>query len=421
MGMQHFTSPLSDSDPEIWAAISDENVRQQDGLELIASENYVSRAVLQAAGSILTNKYAEGYPGKRYYGGMEHVDEIERLAIARCLELFGAEHANVQPHSGSSANEAALSAVLQPGDTVLSLEFSHGGHLTHGHPLSFSGKRYRIVHYGVDPETETIDYDRMIAIALEEKPKLILCGASAYPRTLAFDRIRKIADECGALMMADIAHIAGLVAAGLHPSPFPHADIVTTTTHKTLRGPRGGIIMCKKELASAVDRAVFPGAQGGPLMHVIAGKAAAFREALQPSFREYQQRVIDAAAAMASTLQEDGFRIVSGGTDTHLFLMDLRENGLTGAAAERVLGEAGITVNKNLIPFDPNPPMKPSGIRIGTPAIVSRGLGVAEAKQVASLIARALRGHEDPHEIELVAAEVRALTRRFPIYEKPVG
>ena len=410
--------PLAAGDPQVADLIAREGARQEEGLELIASENYASRAVLAATGSLLTNKYAEGYPGKRYYGGCEFVDEVERIAIARCLELFGADHANVQPHSGSQANEAALSAVLDPGDTILSLDFNAGGHLTHGHPLSFSGKRYRIVPYGVDQATETIDYDALALLAQEHRPKLIICGASAYPRTIDFARVRAAADLVGALVMADIAHIAGLVAAGLHPSPVPFADIVTTTTHKTLRGPRGGVIMCRAALAKAVDRSVFPGSQGGPLMHVIAGKAVALKEALDPSFARYQRQVLENARVMAEAIAAGGFRIVSGGTDTHLFLVDtyLNGSGVTGAVAEEALGRAGITVNKNAIPFDTNPPMQASGIRIGTPAITTRGMGADEAARIGTMIARVLSSPDDAAVAAEVAEEVRTLAARHPIY-----
>ena len=410
--------PLAAGDPQVADLIAREGARQEEGLELIASENYASRAVLAATGSLLTNKYAEGYPGKRYYGGCEFVDEVERIAIARCLELFGADHANVQPHSGSQANEAALSAVLDPGDTILSLDFNAGGHLTHGHPLSFSGKRYRIVPYGVDQATETIDYDALALLAQEHRPKLIICGASAYPRTIDFARVRAAADLVGALVMADIAHIAGLVAAGLHPSPVPFADIVTTTTHKTLRGPRGGVIMCRAALAKAVDRSVFPGSQGGPLMHVIAGKAVALKEALDPSFARYQRQVLENARVMAEAIAAGGFRIVSGGTDTHLFLVDtyLNGSGVTGAVAEEALGRAGITVNKNAIPFDTNPPMQASGIRVGTPAITTRGMGAGEAARIGTMIARILSSPDDAAVAAEVAEEVRTLAARHPIY-----
>jgi glycine hydroxymethyltransferase len=407
--------PLSQSDPAIAELIAREAARQEQGIELIASENYVSPAVLEAVGSILTNKYAEGYPGKRYYGGCEFVDDVERLAVNRCRGLFGADHANVQPHSGSQANDAALAAILEPGDTILSLDFTHGGHLTHGHPLSFSGKRYRAVHYGVDPETETIDYAALLETAQREKPRAIICGASAYPRAIDFARMREAADACGAYLVADIAHIAGLVATGLHESPFPHADIVTTTTHKTLRGPRGGVIMCKQELAAAVDRAVFPGAQGGPLMHVIAGKAVCFLEAMQPEFYAHQQQVLANAREMAGTLQGAGLRVVSGGTDTHLLLVDLSATPLTGADAESLLQRVSITVNKNTVPFDKKPPRVASGIRIGTPAITTRGMGTTEAHQIGELVARTLLHPEDEQILASAREAVRDLTARFPL------
>jgi glycine hydroxymethyltransferase len=392
--------------------------RQRDGLELIASENYASKAVLDAVGSILTNKYAEGYPGKRYYGGCSVVDEIEQLAIDHTKQLFGCEHANVQPHSGSQANDAALTALLNPGDSILSLDYAHGGHLTHGHPLNFSGKRYQVHHYGVDPHTEVIDYDALEAQAFSLKPRLILAGASAYPRTLDFARLREIADQVDAYLMADIAHIAGLVAAGLHPSPIPYADVVTTTTHKTLRGPRGGIIMSRAVHAAAVDKALFPGIQGGPLMHVIAGKAVALGEALDPSFTDYQKQVLANAALMAQRIGQAGLRIVSGGTDTHLFLVDLSKTGLTGADAEVLLDSVGITVNKNTIPFDARPPRVTSGIRIGTPAITTRGMGNEEATQIGSLIAELLL-HPDNEQLKAETYHaVRELTSRFPLYSE---
>jgi glycine hydroxymethyltransferase len=406
---------LSGTDPVISDLILREAVRQEDGIELIASENYVSAAVLEAVGSILTNKYAEGYPGKRYYGGCEVVDQVEQLAIDRCKTLFGAEHVNVQPHSGSQANDAALAAMLKPGDKVLSLDFSHGGHLTHGHPLSFSGQRYQVAHYGVNPATGTIDYDALCETAVREKPHVIICGASAYSRAWDFARIREAADACGALVLADIAHIAGLVATGLHSSPFPHADVVTATTHKTLRGPRGGIIMCKQRFAAAVDRAVFPGAQGGPLVHVIAGKAVAFGEALLPKFRTYQEQVLKNASVMADAMRDAGLKIVSGGTDTHLFLVDLSEISLTGADAEALLGSAGITVNKNAVPNDPRPPRVTSGIRIGTPAITTRGMGAEEAREIGMLIAGLLAAPRDPDALARTRESVRALTTRFPL------
>ncbi|HZI58131.1 MAG TPA: serine hydroxymethyltransferase, partial [Verrucomicrobiae bacterium] len=358
--------PLSESDPEIARAIANEVVRQHEGLELIASENFVSMAVLEAAGSVFTNKYAEGYPGKRYYGGCEFADVVETLARDRAKQLFGAEHANVQLHSGSQANMTAYMALLQPGDSVMGLNLAHGGHLTHGHPLNFSGKMYKIIPYGVRKDTETIDYDEMEAIAVRERPKMIIGGASAYARVIDFARMRQIADKAGAKLMVDMAHIAGLVAGGVHPSPVPHADIVTTTTHKTLRGPRAGMVLCRQDLAAAVDKIAFPGIQGGPLMHIIAAKAVCFREALQPAFKDYARQVVANARALAGKIMDEGFRIITGGTDTHLMLIDVFANGILGSEAENALGQAGITVNKNAIPFDSNPPLKPSGIRIGT-------------------------------------------------------
>src|SRR5271155_5726401 len=381
---------LSEEDPQIAAAIDDEARRQHEGLELIASENFVSEAVLEAAGSVFTNKYAEGYPGKRYYGGCEYADIVENLARDRAKKLFGAEYANVQPHAGSQANMAAYAAVIQPGDTVLGLNLAHGGHLTHGHPLNFSGKTYKIVPYGVTHETETIDYDDLEQIAERERPKLIIGGGSAYPRIIDFARMRQIADKVGALFLVDMAHFAGLVAGGAHPSPVPHAHVVTSTTHKTLRGPRAGMILSKQEFAAAIDKVVFPGMQGGPLVHMIAAKAVCFREAMQPDFRDYAQQVVANAKVMAETLAADGYRIVSGGTDTHLMLVDVFSKGMLGSEAEKALGEAGITVNKNAIPFDVNPPMKPSGIRIGTPALTTRGMKEAEMRQVGRWIAEAL-------------------------------
>jgi glycine hydroxymethyltransferase len=407
---------LEASDPELASALGDELARQRDGLELIASENFASRSVLEAAGSVLTNKYAEGYPGRRYYGGCEVVDRVESLAIERARHLFGAEHVNVQPHSGTSANMAVYFAVLRPGDTLLGMDLASGGHLTHGHRLSYSGRDFRVVAYGVDPESETIDYEEVRRVALAERPKLIVCGASAYSRTIDFERFRAIADEAGALLMADIAHIAGLVAAGLHPSPVPHCDFVTTTTHKTLRGPRGGIVMCRERFAKDLDRAVFPGIQGGPLMHVIAAKAAAFGEAAGKAFREYQQRVVANAARLASATSGHGFRIVSGGTDNHLFLADVASRGLTGKVAEKALDEAAITVNKNTIPNDPNPPMVASGIRIGTPAVTTRGMGETEMEEIAGLIAEVLAAPEDAGVRSAVRGRVRSLCARFPLY-----
>lgn len=413
--MKHFDAPLAKSDPKISKLIKQEQERQLATIGLIASENFVSQAVLEAVGSVLTNKYAEGYPEKRYYGGCEVVDEIEQLAIDRCKQLFGADHVNVQPHSGSQANDAALSAILEPGDTILSLDFSHGGHLTHGHPLSSSGKRYRVVHYGVDPKTEIIDYQKLHQIAMVEKPKVIICGASAYSRSWDFARIRTAANAVKAYVVADIAHIAGPIAAGLHPSPFPQADIVTFTTHKTLRGPRGGVIMCKAKYAAAIDKAVFPGIQGGPLMHVIAGKAVAFSEALQPSFKDYQQRVLDNAAAMAATIQEAGLTVVSGGTDTHMFLINLTGIGLTGDSAEEALQAAGITVNKNAVPFDSRPPRVTSGIRIGTAAMTTRGMGTAEAREIGTLIANVLSAPDDEAVLAATSKAVKKLAAKLTL------
>ncbi|MCU0233837.1 MAG: serine hydroxymethyltransferase, partial [Thermoanaerobaculales bacterium] len=383
------------ADPEVAAALESERRRQNEGLELIASENFVSPAVLAAMGSVMTNKYAEGYPDKRYYGGCQFVDVAEELARERAKALFGAEHANVQPHSGAQANMAVYLAVMQPGDTLLGMDLTHGGHLTHGHPLNYSGKEFRVVAYGVDRETETIDYERLRELALEHRPKLIVCGASAYPRVIDFARLRAIADEASALLMADIAHIAGLVAAGLHPSPVPHCHFVTSTTHKTLRGPRGGIILCGADRAEAIDKAVFPGVQGGPLMHVIAAKAVAFAEAMRPEWKRYQQQVIDNAAALCAAVAGHGWRIVSGGTDNHLFLIDLGADFISGKKAERWLGLADITVNKNTVPFDTRKPYIASGLRIGTPAVTTRGMGPAEMTTIAGLIDRVLRADED--------------------------
>ncbi len=410
------TLPLREVDPEIADAILGETDRQASGLELIASENFVSEAVLEATGSVFTNKYAEGYPGRRYYGGCEHTDVVERLAIERAKTLFGAEHANVQPHSGSQANQAVYMTVLEPGDTVLGMDLSHGGHLTHGHPLNLSGKLYRFVPYGVRKEDERLDYDALAALAEEHRPKMIVCGASAYPRTIDFERIGAIARGVGAKVMADIAHVAGLVATGRHPSPVPHCDFVTTTTHKTLRGPRSGLVLTRKEYAKDLDRTLFPGIQGGPLVHVIAAKAVAFREAQQPSYREYIDRVVENAAALAKAMAGEGYRIVSGGTDNHLFLMDVFSKGITGKVAEKACEAAGITVNKNTIPFDPNPPMVASGLRIGTPAVTSRGMGPAEMPRIAALIARALDAREDEAALATIAGEVRSLAERFPLY-----
>ena len=419
--LSFFHQSLADADPEVAAAVAHEGTRQEEGLELIASENFVSTAVLEAAGSVLTNKYAEGYPGKRYYGGCEFVDVAESLAIDRAKALFGAEHVNVQPHSGAQANMAVLLATLSPGDTILGMNLAHGGHLTHGHPLNFSGKYFTIVPYGVSPADERIDYDEVARLAAERKPKLVIAGASAYPRTIDFARLGAIAKENGALFMVDMAHIAGLVATGLHPSPVPHADIVTTTTHKTLRGPRGGLILCRQALAKDIDRALFPGVQGGPLMHIIAAKAVCFRQAATPAFATYQRHVVENARTLAEGLMAEGFRVVSGGTDNHLVLLDVFSKGITGKVAEAALGRAAITVNKNAIPFDTNPPMVASGIRLGTPAMTTRGMGADEARLVASLIARVLAAPEDAGSLAAVKAEVETLCQRFPLYRRPVS
>jgi glycine hydroxymethyltransferase len=408
--------PLEESDPEIAAAIDNETRRQHEGLELIASENFVSEAVLEAMGSVFTNKYAEGYPGKRYYGGCEYADVVENLARERAKQIFGAEHANVQPHSGSSANMAAYAAVLQPADTILGLNLAHGGHLTHGHHLNFSGKTYKVVPYGVTKETETIDYDDLEKLAERERPKLIIGGGSAYPRIIDFARMRQIADKVGALYLVDMAHFAGLVAGGVHPSPVPHSHIVTTTTHKTLRGPRAGMILSKQEFAAAIDKVVFPGMQGGPLVHIIAAKAVCFREALQPQFRDYAWQIVANAKVLAETIAAEGFRIISGGTDTHLMLVDVFSKGMFGSEAEKALGEAGITVNKNAIPFDVNPPMKPSGIRIGTPALTTRGMKENEMRQVGRWIAEALNSRTDAAVLGKIRRQVVQLAESFPLY-----
>jgi glycine hydroxymethyltransferase len=408
--------PLSESDPQIAAAIDSETRRQHEGLELIASENFVSEAVLEAAGSVFTNKYAEGYPGKRYYGGCEFADVVENLARDRAKQLFGAEHANVQPHAGSQANMEAYAAVLQPGDTILGLNLAHGGHLTHGHHLNFSGKTYKIVPYGVTKETETIDYDALEKIAEQERPKLIIGGGSAYPRIIDFARMRQIADKVGALYLVDMAHFAGLVAGGAHPSPVPHAHIVTSTTHKTLRGPRSGMILSKAEFAQAIDKVVFPGMQGGPLVHIMAAKAVCFLEATQPEFRDYARQVVANAKVLAKSLADEGFRIISGGTDTHLMLVDVFSKGMLGSDAEKALGEAGITVNKNAIPFDINPPMKPSGIRIGTPALTTRGMKESEMTQIGRWIAEALLQRGDATVLNKIRKQVVDLCEAFPLY-----
>src|ERR1700747_1843074 len=386
---------LAETDPQIAAGIDNETRRQHEGLELIASENFVSEAVLEAAGSVFTNKYAEGYPGKRYYGGCEYADVVENLARDRAKQLFGAEHANVQPHSGSSANMEAYAAVLQPGDTILGLNLAHGGHLTHGHHLNFSGKTYRIVPYGVTKETETIDYDDLERLAEKEHPKMIIGGGSAYPRIIDFARMRQIADKVGSIYLVDMAHFAGLVAGGVHPSPVPHAQIVTSTTHKTLRGPRAGMILAKAELGPAIDKTVFPGMQGGPLVHIIAAKAVCFQEAMQPEFKVYARQVVANAKVLAETLAAEGYRIISGGTDTHVMLVDVFAQGMLGSEAEKALGEAGITVNKNAIPFDTNPPLKPSGIRLGSPALTTRGMKEPEMRQVARWISDVLQHRTD--------------------------
>jgi glycine hydroxymethyltransferase len=409
-------APLALADPEIAAQIENEVVRQHEGLEMIASENFVSRAVLEAAGTVFTNKYAEGYPGKRYYGGCEFADVVENIARDRARKLFGAEHANVQPHSGSQANAAAYMAIINPGDTVLGLDLAHGGHLTHGHKLNFSGKLYRIVGYQVRKDTETIDYDELEALALREKPKVIVGGGSAYPRIFDFPRMRAIADKVGAFLMVDMAHFAGLVAGGAHPSPVPHAHITTTTTHKTLRGPRAGLILCGQEHAAAVDRSVFPGQQGGPLMHIVAAKGVAFKEALDPAFSTYAHQVVANAKVLAEALAGEGFRIISGGTDNHLMLVDVFQKGILGSEAENALGEAGITVNKNAIPYDTNPPMKPSGIRIGTPALTTRGMKEPEMRTIAGWIASALEHRNDPARLRAIRAEVAGLADQFPLY-----
>jgi glycine hydroxymethyltransferase len=408
-------SILDRSDPEIGAALRLEKRRQKNTLNLIAAENYASPAVLEAQGSLLTNKYAEGYPHHRYYGGCENIDRAEQLAIERALSLYGAEHANMQPHSGAQANMAAYFALLEPGDTVLAMSLAHGGHLTHGLPVNFSGKLYRFVHYGVNRETEQLDYGDIESLAIQHRPKLIVAGASAYPRVMDFQRFRAIADHVGARLMVDMAHTAGLVAAGLHPSPVPYADVVTSTTHKTLRGPRGGFILCKRELASAIDAAVFPGMQGGPLMHIIAAKAVAFYEASRPEFIDYQRAVLENARVMAGELQKDGLHMVSGGTDIHLILVDLSTLGITGQAAERALEEVNIIVNKNVVPFDTQPPAITSGIRVGTPAITTRGFGPEEARSVALLVKRVLAHPADRQVQKEVRQEVAAFCHHFPI------
>jgi glycine hydroxymethyltransferase len=408
--------PLTEFDPEIANAIANEVRRQHEGLELIASENFVSMAVLEAAGSVFTNKYAEGYPGRRYYGGCEFTDVVENLARDRAKQLFGADHANVQPHSGSQANMAAYMSLLQPGDAVMGLNLAHGGHLTHGHPLNFSGKMYKIIPYAVRKDTELIDYDEMEQIALRERPKMIIGGGSAYSRIFDFPRMRQIADKAGAKLMVDMAHIAGLVAGGAHPSPVPHADIVTTTTHKTLRGPRAGMVLCRQELAATVDKIVLPGIQGGPLVHIIAAKAVCFKEALEPAFKDYASQVVANARALAGKLMYEGFRIISQGTDTHLMLVDVFAKGILGSEGENALGQAGITVNKNAIPFDTNPPLKPSGIRLGTPALTTRGMKEDEMKQTGAWIAEALNNHKDARVLSRIRKQVLELADEFPLY-----
>lgn len=414
---ERIVEKILSQDPAVYEAMLAEKKRQQSNIELIASENFVSEAVMEAQGSVLTNKYAEGYPGKRYYGGCEHVDVVENIARDRLKEIFGAEHANVQPHSGSQANMAVYMTALQPGDTILGMNLSHGGHLTHGSPVNFSGIQYNFIEYGVNKETELIDYEEVRAIALEHKPKMIVAGASAYSRTIDFAKFREIADEVGAYLFVDMAHIAGLVAAGLHPNPVPHAHFVTSTTHKTLRGPRGGLILTTEEFAKKIDKTIFPGIQGGPLMHVIAAKAVAFGEARKPEFKDYQAQVIANAKALADSLTAEGIRIVSGGTDNHVMLLDVSALELTGKVAEHVLDEVGITVNKNTIPFDTASPFITSGVRIGTPAVTSRGFKEAEMKEIASIIAKLLKNTEDAEVLKEAKERVATLTSNFPLYE----
>jgi len=409
---------IAEIDSQIAEAIANEERRQHEGLELIASENFVSEAVLEAAGSVFTNKYAEGYPGKRYYGGCEFTDVVENLARDRAKQLFGAEHANVQPHSGSTANMAAYAALIAPGDTVLGLNLAHGGHLTHGHPLNFSGKTYKIVPYGVTKETETIDYDEVERLAVEHKPKLIIGGGSAYPRIIDFARMREIADKVGAFYLVDMAHFAGLVAGGVHPSPVPHCHVVTTTTHKTLRGPRAGLILSRQEHAAAIDKVVFPGMQGGPLVHIIAAKAVCFQEALQPDFKDYARQIVANAKVLAQALADEGFHIVSGGTDTHLMLVNVFAKGMLGSEAENALHDAGITVNKNAIPFDLQPKTITSGIRLGTPAVTTRGMKEREMRTIAAFIHQALSGPDDPDNLAKLLAQVNEVCRHFPLYAK---
>jgi glycine hydroxymethyltransferase len=416
MNTEWMSRSIGEVDPDVAEALERERQRQNRNLELIASENFVSHAVMAAAGSIMTNKYAEGYPGRRYYGGCEQYDVVENLARDRAKQLFGAEHANVQPHSGAQANMAVFMAACTPGDTIFGMDLSHGGHLTHGHPLNYSGKTFNVVAYGVTREAETIDYDRLADLAREHRPRLIVCGASAYPRTIDFERIGAIARDVDALVMADIAHIAGLVVAGLHPSPVPHCDFVTTTTHKTLRGPRGGLIMCRESWAKEVDKALFPGVQGGPLMHAVAAKAVAFKEALEPRFAEYQKRVVANAAALAAGLADLGWRIVSGGTDNHLLLVDVFSKGVTGKVAEKALERAAITINKNTIPFDTQPPLVASGVRLGTPALTTRGMTEDDMRAIAGLIDRVLSAPDDESVASAVRADVEALCDRYPLY-----
>ena len=407
---------LAETDPEIAAAIQNETHRQAEGLELIASENFVSQAILEAAGSVMTNKYAEGYPGRRYYGGCEFVDVAESLAISRAKQLFGAEHANVQPHSGAQANMTVYFATVKPGDTVLGMNLAHGGHLTHGHPLNFSGKLYNIVPYGVRKDDERIDYEELERLAHQHKPQMIMVGASAYPRAIDYPRIAVVSRAVGAVMVVDMAHIAGLVATGALPSPVPHSDFVTSTTHKTLRGPRAGLVLCREQYAKEIDKALFPGVQGGPLMHIIAAKAVCFKEAMEPSFVAYQKQTLANAQALARSLTSNGYRLVSGGTDNHLMLVDVFSKGVTGKVAEASLGKAGITVNKNAIPFDQNPPMVASGIRVGTPALTTRGMREPEMEEIAALMARVLAAPDDDRVIGMVKTEVEQLCRQFPLY-----
>ncbi|MBO8137824.1 MAG: serine hydroxymethyltransferase [Desulfotomaculum sp.] len=408
---------LAETDPELYRAIAKEIDRQRSTIELIASENFVSRAVMEAQGSVLTNKYAEGYPGKRYYGGCEFVDIAEELARERLKELFGAEHVNVQPHSGANANFAVYLALLKPGDTILGMNLAHGGHLTHGSPVNVSGKYFNIVAYGVDKETHRINYDEVRELALKYRPKMIVAGASAYPREIDFEKMAAIAEEAGAYLMVDMAHIAGLCAAGLHMNPVPYADVVTTTTHKTLRGPRGGAILCKEKYAKEIDKAVFPGSQGGPLMHVIAAKAAAFGEALKPEFKEYQQRIVNNAKALAAALKDRGFNLVSGGTDNHLMLVDLRANGVTGKEAEKLLENVNVTVNKNAIPYDPEKPFVTSGIRLGTPAVTSRGMKEEDMEVIADIIDKAINRKDDPEAVEKAKMQAGELCKKYPLYQ----